>query len=63
MAPPLEKLSSLKCHSLILRPILRKSAIVIFRQQFKMFDPNNFTLSSAFYFQTAWLIERKAVYL
>ena len=59
MAPPLEKLSSLKCHSLILRPILRKSAIVIFRQQFKMFDPNNFTLSSEFSFQTVWPLKRK----
>ena len=37
--------SSLKPHSLIFRPILRKSAIVIFRQQFKTFDSNNFTLS------------------
>ena len=28
-----------------------------------MFDPNNFTLSSVFSFQTAWLIKGKAVYL
>ena len=63
MTPPLEKLSSLKCHSLILRPILRKSVVVIFRQQFKMFDPNNFTLSSEFSFQTVWPLKRKAVYL
>ena len=28
-----------------------------------MFDPNNFTLSSVFSFQTAWLIKRKAVHL
>ena len=41
MAPPLEELSSLKHHSLILRPILRKSVVDIFRQQFKTFDPNN----------------------
>ena len=44
MAPPEEDLSSLKCHSFILRPILCKSSIVIFRQQFKTFDPNNFTV-------------------
>ena len=50
MAPPREELSSLKHHSLILRPILRKLAIVIFRQQLKTFDPNNFTLSSMFFF-------------
>ena len=31
----------MKCHSLILRPTLRKSAVVIFRQQFKTFDPKN----------------------
>ena len=41
MAPPLEELSSLKHHSLILIPILRKSVVDIFRQQFKTFDPNN----------------------
>ena len=41
MAPPLEELSSLTHHSLILRPILRKSVVDIFRQQFKTFDPNN----------------------
>ena len=41
MAPPLEELSSLKHHSLILRPILRKSVVDIFRQQFQTFDPNN----------------------
>ena len=33
--------SSLKCYSLILRHILRKSAIVIFRQQFKTFDSDS----------------------
>ena len=41
-------LISLKCHSLILRPVLCKSVIVIFRQQFESFDSNNFTLSSMF---------------
>ena len=47
MAPPLEEVSSLKRHSLVLRPnILHKSAVVIFRQQFKTFYSNNFTLSS-----------------
>ena len=62
MASPWEKPSSLKRHSLILRPLLRKSAVVIFRQQFKPFDPNNFTLSSMFSFQNVWHIRRKAVY-
>ena len=56
------ELSSLKLHSLILGPVLCKSAIVIFRQPFKMFDSNNFTLSSMFSFQNAWPIKRKAVY-
>ena len=56
------ELSSLKLHSLILGPIFCKSAIVIFRQPFKMFDSNNFTLSSMFSFQNAWPIKRKAVY-
>ena len=32
--------TSLKCHSLIFRPILCKSAIVIFRQQLKTFNFN-----------------------
>ena len=32
-------------YSHILRRILRKSAVVIFRQQFKAFDSNNFTMS------------------
>ena len=35
------ELSSLKHHSLTLGPILRKSAIVPFAQQFKMIDSNN----------------------
>ena len=43
-------------------PFLRKSAVVILRQQFKMFDSNNFTLSSMFSFQNTWQIKRKAVY-
>ena len=47
---------------LILRPILLKSAVVIFRQQFKTFDSNNFTLSSTFSVQNAWTIKIKAVY-
>ena len=37
----------------ILRPILRKSAVVIFRQQIKTFDSNNFTMSLMFSFQNA----------
>ena len=44
----ISELSSLKGHSLILRPILHKLAAVIFRQQFKTFDSNTFTLSSLF---------------
>ena len=40
-------------YSHILRPILRKSAVVIFRQQFKAFDSNNFTMSLMFSFQNA----------
>ena len=54
MVLPEEELSSLKHHSLSLRPLLHKSTIVIFRQQFEMFDPNNFTLSSMLLFQNAW---------
>ena len=48
----------------LLRPtgILRKSAI-IFRQQFKTFDSNNFTLSSTLSFHNVWPIKRKAVYI
>ena len=56
------ELSSLKLHSLILGPILCKSAIIIFRQPFKMFDSNNFTLSTMFSFQNAWPLKRKVVY-
>ena len=44
-------------------PLLRKLAVVIFRQQFKTFIPNNFTLSSIFSFQNAWPIIRKAGYM
>ena len=47
----IQELSSLKCHSLILTPTLHKSAVVIFRQQLKTFDSNNFTLSSMLSFQ------------
>ena len=54
--------SSLKCPSLILTPIFHKLAIVIFRQQLKTFDSNNFTLSSMFSFQNEWPIKTKAVY-
>ena len=36
--------------------------IDIFRQQFKTFDPNNFTLYLLFSFQNAWPVKRKAVY-
>lgn len=50
MTPPGGELSSLKRHSLILRPILRKSSNVIFRQQFETFDSNNFTLPLIFSF-------------
>ena len=34
-----------------LRPVLRKLGVVIFRQLFKTFNSNNFTLSSMFSFQ------------
>ena len=57
------ELSSLKHHSLILRPTLCKSAVVIFRQQFKTFNSNNFTLSSMFSFQNAWPEKEKLVSL
>ena len=49
-------------HFLTSRPILCKCTIVIFRQQLKTFDSNNFTLTSTFSFQNAWPIKRKAVY-
>ena len=58
----IQELSSLKCHYLILTPISRKPAIVIFRQQLKTFDSNNFTLSSMFSFQNVCPIKTKAVY-
>ena len=41
-------------------PIVCKSAIVTFTQQFKMIDSKNFTLSSMFSLQNMWLIKRKA---
>ena len=53
----------MKYHSLILQPILRKSAVVIFRQQFKTFDSNTFALSSMLSFQNVWPMIRKAVYI
>ena len=49
-------------HSLNLRLVLHKLAIVSLREQFKTFDSNNFTLSSMFSFQNVWPIKRKAVY-
>ena len=58
----IEELSSLKRHSLILRLVLRKSAVLIFRLQFKTFNSNNITLFSMFSFQNTWFIKRKAVY-
>ena len=52
--PSLGNLGAKFSHSLILRPILRKLAEVIFRQQlFKTFGSNNFTLSLMFSFQNA----------
>ena len=54
--------SSLKHHSLIVRPILCKSSADIFGRQFKTFDSNNSSLSSVFYFQNVWPIKRKARY-
>ena len=41
VAPPQEELSTLKLHSIILRPILCKSAVVIFGQPSKLFDSNS----------------------
>ena len=54
-------LSSLKRHSLILRPILRKSA-VIFRQQLKTFDSNNFTFFNALFPQCVAHKEKSCAY-
>ena len=42
------KFSSLKRHSLMLRPILRKSAVVTFTPQFKTIGSNNFRPQSVF---------------
>ena len=60
LAPPKEELSSLNCHSLVLLKDLTSFTeighFVIFRQQFKTFDPNNFTLSAMFSFQYVWSI-------
>ena len=44
-------------YSHILRPILRKSAVVIFRKQIKTFDSNNFTMSPK-----CMSLKRKATY-
>ena len=44
-------------YSHILRPILRKSAVVIFRKQIKTFDSNNFTMSPK-----CMSLKRKAAY-
>ena len=44
-------------YSHILRPILRKSAIVIFKKQIKTFDSNNFTMPP-----TCMSLKRKAAY-
>ena len=56
------ELSSLKHHSLILRPILCNSAVLTLKQQFKTIDSNNFTLSSMLFPKCMAHIERKAVY-
>ena len=43
-------------------PILCKTAVSTFIQQFKTIDYNNFTLSPMFFFQNARPIKRKAVH-
>ena len=48
----------MKCHSSTSRSTLLKSAINCY-QQFKMFDSNNFTLSSMFSFQNG-LFQKKS---
>ena len=60
--PEILELGPLKRHFLILRPKLCKSAVVIYRQQFKTFNSNNFTLSSTFSVQNTWPIKINAVY-
>ena len=52
------ELRFLRRHSLYFKQI----GCCFFRQQFKMFDSNNFTLSSMHSFQNAWPIKRKAAY-
>ena len=52
------ELSSLKCHSLYFKQI----GHCFLRQQFKMFDSNNFTQSSMRSFQNVWPIKRKVVF-
>ena len=50
-------------YSHILRRILRKSAVVIFRQQFKAFDSNNFTnIVFNVLFPKCLSLKKKAVY-
>ena len=56
------ELSSLKRHSLILRPILCKSN-AIFRQQFQKFDSNNFTSVSNVLFLKCVAHKRKSCLL
>ena len=60
--PEILELGPLKHHFLILRPKLCKSAVVVYRQQFKTFNSNNFTLSSTFSVQNTWPIKINAVY-
>ena len=43
-------------------PLIQQIGHCFLRQQFKMFDSNNFTLSSMHSFQNVWPIKRKAVY-
>ena len=48
-------------YSHILRPILRKSPVIIVRQQIKTFDSNNFTVFNVL-FPKCMSLKRKAVY-
>ena len=48
-------------YSHILRPILRKSAVVIFTKQIKTFDSNNFTVFNVL-FPKCMSLKRKAAY-
>ena len=56
------ELSSLKHHYLILGPILHKSAVVICRQQFEMFDSNNFTVFNVLFPRCVAHKEKSCVY-